>query len=96
MWLRCNIFFDHSTGEMTFNDEHNLEWKPMTMMEILNNPYNFMLATLPVVFSAVSGQDLSEQDLKRLEIILNKNRCNDNIRNTHFDSIVFNTKQEGQ
>ena len=54
MWLRCNIFFDHSTGEMTFNDEHNLEWKPMTMMEILNNPYNFMLATLPVVFRAVS------------------------------------------
>ena len=93
MWLRCNIFFDHSTGEMTFNDEHNLEWKPMTMMEIFNNPYNFMLATLPVVFSAVS-----EQDSKRLEIILNKNRCHDNIRNTHFDSItiVFNTKQEGQ
>ena len=56
MWLRCNIFFDHSTGEMTFNDEHNLEWKPMTMMEILNNPYNFMLATLPVVFRAVSEQ----------------------------------------
>ena len=33
----ATFFFDDSTGEMTFNDEHNLECKPMTM-ETLNNP----------------------------------------------------------
>ena len=36
-----------STGEMTFNDEHNLECKPMTLIEILNNPYHFKMTISP-------------------------------------------------
>ena len=47
MWLRCNFCFDDSTGEMTFNDENNLECKPMTMMEISNNPYHFKMTISP-------------------------------------------------
>ena len=46
MWLRCNFCFDDSTGEMTFNDENNLECKPMTMMERLNNPYHFKMTII--------------------------------------------------
>ena len=38
---------DDSTGEMTFNDEHNLECKPMTLIEILNNPYHFKMTLSP-------------------------------------------------
>ena len=32
---------------MTFNDEHNLQCIPMTMMEILNNPYHFKMTISP-------------------------------------------------
>ena len=34
-------------GELTFHDEHKVECKPMTMIEILNNPYHFKMTISP-------------------------------------------------
>ena len=45
--VALQLFFDDSTGEMTFNDENNLECKPMTMMKISNNPYHFKMTISP-------------------------------------------------
>ena len=43
----ANFTFNDSTGDLAFNDEHNIQCKPMTMMEILNNPYHFRMTISP-------------------------------------------------
>ena len=43
----ASFTFDDSTGELSFNNEHKVECKPMTMIEILNNPYHFKMTISP-------------------------------------------------
>ena len=64
MWLRCNVFFDDSTGEMTFNDEHNLECKSMTMMGI--GLHSKLCSSLNVI----SPVESSKKTLQRNHIYL--------------------------
>ena len=47
---------------MTFNDEHNLEYKPMTMMEILNNPFHSKMTISPN-----TQIDLKKMAVKRIK-----------------------------